>query len=594
MSCLVKFGFGGVQDFIAQARMTRDLAAGSRLIQSLSVQAAGSEIIKSLAQAAANRVQGELILPPPADEKGTPPEAFPHQFVFRFEGNLEGACKAGNDLRKSVLQDVEGKLCAALKNADGQFQKEEGVKEDDPRLKQHLRSALEVYWVAIEETGDYEKDYKLLTRLFDDRRHTRTFEQIQSFSGEPGNETCSQCGVRPRIGHGTITSGKGLFYTKDKLCVVCAAKRAWSGSGIDTVPNTYKLSRWRAYMDPVYKKWNDSKDQFDLPLEEVGNPDLRKDLAKLSPYWALIVFDGDQMGKWFSGEFAPNSADLWSFQVKLAQAMNSFASKVKELCDSNEDEQEKQPVFRVYTGGDDGLILSPFDFALPLAEKIHSAWVDCMAKIHGRKKENTIAPTLSLHISLLHAKEPLQPAVADLHHYLDQAKEKGGRDCYSILANVRAGSPAWMVSGWKQWPIFVEALESLTNYRMSDFSGSFVRIPNSDERTRRNKVALSARLPHAMMEAMERFYQDDDAKTLVSKTALLAEMHRIIGRRSRGGEEHSSAILQFLEPRMDGLPEEGSAKDKPSCSPIRGPEALRSAFEVLAFMARELRWGGEE
>ena len=572
MACLVKFGFGGVQDFISQARMTRDLAAGSRLIQTLAIEAA---------QEASNRMGAQVLLPPLPSSGAL---AYPHQFVFRVEQDLDEAKGNVNKLREDLLSKFQEWMKNSLKSHAPGFTLINGVANSI--IEQHLKSALEVYWVAIVETGDYSTDYKRLTRLFDDRRHTRTFEQLPPLPTPVGNRTCSQCGLRPRIGRGEASHGKALFYAKDQLCAVCAAKRAWSGSGppIGEVPNTHLLSRQRFFRDfPIPQ--DAIKDKVDLPLEEISCAGLREKLGRLSPYWALIVFDGDRMGEWFSGQHIPAGQDLAKFQAELSGVLQEFASGVKDICD----ELQCQHVYRVYTGGDDGLILSPLDFALPLARCIHEKWWECMHEIEQRIGKS---PSFSLHLSLLHAKEPLQPAVADLHRRLEQAKDKGGRDCFSILANVRAGSPAWMVAGWSYLDQFVSCVELLGNYRLSDFTGKPVRAPDVHEREKRDLEALSSRVPHAMMEALDRFYEARRPHTLVSQEGLLHEWRRII-KRSRGGTDQAAGeLLSFLEPRIQGLPEQGSGKKPPdSQSKITGPEAVRSSLEVMAFMARELRWG---
>jgi hypothetical protein len=588
MSCLVKFGFGGVQDFIAQAKMTRDLATGSRLIQFLSAKKAASEIVSSVTRKAAGGVSSSLRLPAPSPSGGLP-AAFPHQFVFRVDDDLRQARTLAERMRRAVQTELK-----SLSVTHGTFQPFTNV--DRAIITQHLGAALDVYWVAIEETGDYTTDFQRLSRLYDDRRHTRTFEQLAPLPTPPGNQTCVQCGLRPAIGQGSASgTGAGLFSSeKDQLCAVCAAKRIWSASAmIAAVPTTYELARQRICRNPRFREHPRLRECLPLSLEEIPESaaDLRVPLARLSPYWALIVFDGDRMGRWFRGEFLPRDESLEGLQKKLSGGMSHFSGQVSTLCQA----WAEQSVVLLYTGGDDGLVMAPLDFALPLAGRIHEAWRSTVQEVLGATTADghatTVRPTLSLHLASVHAKSPLQPAVADLHRRLEQAKNLGGRDCFSILADVRSGAPAWMVAGWDQWLTFLASLELFTNWSHEDFVNG-ARWPAKDVLKDRNQRTLPSKLPHAMLAALERFYQNDG--TCIGSRALMGELGRLLGRRVSNSSAAGDPLLKFLEPRTGGVPEAGSNKEPPETGRIGGLEALTSALQVIAFLARELRWESDD
>lgn len=603
---LLKFGFGGVQEFIGQARKTRDLGAGSVLI---------SELIRA-ALKQTEHLHSERILPQ------DPTTACPHQAVLLLSGRTKEEVKeCGEGLRECVAAEWRrhadpAKLVAPSKAP---------VLCGEGNLAEQIESAFETYWVAVPLGNDYRAAFTRLGALFDDRRHTRTFAPLPPLPDKP-QWACLQCGVRVAVVDkdkldGLTRRSKGLFSKRDHLCAVCLAKRLWSAEKFkEGFPSTQALARDRLFREPLagqlsaalggtplkpleqlelFDRWEEfaeaeeaqkeaERKNTTAPSRPAGRvwdayqkvraaDGLQKGFAELSPYYALVVFDGDEMGKWFRGERFQPGCDLRAAQAALGQALTAFSSDLAKL-------PELGAGRLVYAGGDDGLALLPLDYLLPFVQALRDRWRE---KVREDSTLKAVCaddpPTFSLHASVVHESAPLQQAVSVLHHHLEETKERGGRNAFSLRADVRAGSEAMMVAAWDELDTLGRTLVQLTNWRPEDVIGTGGARPSRAELERRSKDELPTRLPHKLIEAAHGFFDTDGG--CIDSTALDLELRRA----SRAGDSGPTAdpliewlVQQRVRRAWPRPPEPGK--------PITSREAMESALKVLSFLARELHW----
>jgi CRISPR-associated protein Cmr2 len=598
---LLKFGFGGVQGFIAQSRKTRDLAVSSRLI---------SELTRSALDVATAR-GATIILPANAAV------ACPHQALIRLRSkNAAEVRDCGEAMRQKVAGVWKGWAEKAL--TEKCIKPEIGAQADA-----QIADTFETYWVALPEDDRYENIFARLTELFEARRFTRTFRQLPQDDG-PHLKTCVQCGARAVVFSG-LPPGRG-FEAKDHLCAACGAKRLWSYTTFDQgFPSTPALARDRFFRDPGWEKirrllnledddwsdlaaawrhWRDKEDGLNPTLPEgpraesilrlvqhldglagqLANhlEDVEAAIAryeKQQPYYALLCFDGDRMGQWFTGGCGLGDAtDLERFQKALSGYLAGFAARIR----------REANVYRarlVYAGGDDGLALLPLDCVFPFATAVLAAWQDeVKTKVAGCENQS---PTLSLHASVVHEHHPLSVAVERLHTRLDQTKSLLSGDAFSVWGEPRAGSVAMLLASNDELPTLIGILEGLSTWRMADMPPDkpCAVAPNSAEIKVRQRAALPGRLPYQLLEASVGFF---DANGYCPQAqAFGLEVRRVIARGGHEGNPAQDTLAGWLAKRASQpyQPRPGSPLVL-SCQ-----QAVEGALAALPFLARQLSWG---
>ncbi len=606
---LLKAGLGGVQELIAQARRTRDLAAGSALV---------SNTMRAVIHAAQQR--GATCRIP-----ARPDVACPHLAIFELEAADEAAVKDFGEALHTAARDF---LVAALVPTDEKLGGIPCVASGDERRAQ-VEASVELYWASAPLDGDYATAFHRVGEAFAARKLTRTFAQLGKLSNAR-QETCAQCGARVAVvqpAAGTRPKmprlSRGRLDSRDRLCAVCLGKRLWAFANLGAAyPSTVSLARDRffrmAAFDGVRRafqqqglgekdkievlaRWDElaeldaaggdqagpGDDGLDRLLEgfrllATGGSDFNEAVeafGKLSPYYAAVVLDGDHMGDWFGGEGGRYTAALDDAQQQLGEALAKFSEALRDL--------DLSGGRLVYAGGDDAFALLPLDRLLPFMERARELWEEhVQAPLRSILAQGWDPPTLSLHASVLHEHAPLQPAVRRLHALLDEAKERANRDAFSILADVRAGAPAHLIARWEELPELVAAVELFCTWRVNDGRPPF-REPDASTLKARAASSLSGRLPHQILGVLPGYF--DDQGRLHSRRALTLELGRLCGRGPSGaaGAAAAARFVAWLDRRAGA-----AMAPATGARPVSGREAVESALEVTAFLARQLDWGG--
>jgi CRISPR-associated protein Cmr2 len=184
-------------------------------------------------------------------------------------------------------------------------------------------------------------------------------------------------------------------------------------------------------------------------------------------YYAMLAMDGDDMGKWLSGEKSPRVREIlhpeilaWyeqqaarragldvrrpvspSLHASISAALTRFAVKVApEIV-------EKHGGKLIYAGGDDLLAALPLEGALPcaLALRNHFRSAEAMGSRAG----------MSAGLAVAHAKEDLRYVLAAARRAERQAK-RGGKDRLTLAVLRRSGEHAFAGCAWG----YVGALDS--------------------------------------------------------------------------------------------------------------------------------------
>lgn len=151
---------------------------------------------------------------------------------------------------------------------------------------------------------------------------------------------------------------------------------------------------------------------------------------KPSPFYALLLMDGDSMGKLLSAHSGNEGI--------LSSALGDFATNVQSRLTEHNG-------ICVYAGGDDVFALLPLEDALPVACELRKDYLSAFAN-KGLPGKATISGA----IIYAHFNTPLQLVIQDAHHVLDTvAKDKTGRDSLAIRVWKRSGPVLTWSAPWE-------------------------------------------------------------------------------------------------------------------------------------------------
>ena len=185
--------------------------------------------------------------------------------------------------------------------------------------------------------------------------------------------------------------------------------------------------------------WNDEDlIDADLVLHELKKLQKVASVDPVSPFYAVLLMDGDQLGKQMSD---PKK------QEGITLGLSEFTAGVGQVVDDHSG-------FLIYAGGDDVLAILPLEYALSCAAKLRRFYNDCFAKYQG------ITTSISAAIQYTNIKMPLGSVLSDAHDLLDNvAKDAKGRDAIAC----RVWKPGGLQLQWAMpWREALEGGESDT------------------------------------------------------------------------------------------------------------------------------------
>lgn len=473
MTHLFLFTIGPVQSFIAQARKTQDLYAGSQILTELT----------GVAAAAAQKSGIRLIFP--SDIR--PDSPVPNRFIGKTLVNTLDADlqEIGHKVETAVQEHLDFLSKEALTAAS--------ISSTDERFWKQINSHLDINWLfyPIEGEGDiaYRTAYKAIEQEMASVKNLRILRQNR----EQGRK-CSLDGERNALffGKGTtnpkyLTQGQivgtgGFWLNQNEgLSAVSFIKRGYrkgKAKNGRSFPSTaeiallHEISAKKGIFD-MYKACL-GNDEFDAQLcykENLTSKYLKKNgyadvLEKCPPsvleklrgevfgskelpkHYALIAFDGDKMGKILSGDVSIfKGNNLEEFQQAVSKRLLVFANEVHQYFETPENEKAGKVV---YTGGDDFLgfvsLNSLFDVVSWLRHTFHQK-VNKPLKEDGYFKDE-VNFTFSAGIVMAHYKIPLSIVLAKAREMEEFAKHNGGRDAFAIAALKHSGESHQTCYNW--------------------------------------------------------------------------------------------------------------------------------------------------
>jgi CRISPR-associated protein Cmr2 len=484
---LISIAIGPVQDFIASARRSRDLWFGSWLLSELS-KAAASKIAHGdkdrLIFPAINDFDD---LEPGSDfnvvNKITAVIAIEKDEVQKF---AEDVCEAMEcrlrKLRNDTFKRFEtdeyfDRACAEKQIADLLEFYWAAVPLPDENLYSTVRLQVEALLTARKNTRNFAstKDWAQLgvpKSSLDGLRESiikkKAYDELgdekrrQLFETRPGERLCG-IGLLKRLGN--WNEQEGFFSTshiaafpllsnlQDSHAIAVKQyfdglneidRSAWSGiSGNDTSEIHKRIRKVFRKDFQHYKKPCDGRLLFEDRLAEYfekgekekikkAKEALRKFLKdalgdrKPNPYYALLLADGDGMGK------AIEALTLPGLHRDLSSKLSDFAKSVRAIVETAHHGS------LIYAGGDDVLAFVP----------LHTI-VQCAKALSDKFKTTVVnGTTLSIGVAICHHLDPLSDALTLAREAEKEAKRFPNKNALCVKLDKRGGETTTVVDHW--------------------------------------------------------------------------------------------------------------------------------------------------
>lgn len=479
MTHLLRIHIGPVQEFIAAARRSRDLWFGSWLLSELS-KAAARAIVESEDEGI-----DALVFPAPATAAELQPDSLlsvVNEIVAVIEGDpavIAKAARAAVDARRDELIDDAFVTLRPI------LVKEKTWDVAEAQLKEFV----EFYWTAVPLSDDYRAARALADQLLAARKNTRNFAKVDWGKTWPKS---SLDGARESVIPDEDTGKANVMYERYK------ARRGEHLSGVDLLkrhgkigdesrfPSTSHMAAmplkkqlgesptaavaWQAYLNALP---NDVKYvervYHELTLPPLGDLDgsllftsrlldhlegemLKEaekalaaffkaaDIDEPNPYYAILVGDGDSMGKTI------NALETSDQNREFSRALAGFAEKAADVVREHDGAV-------VFAGGDDVLALLPLHTTVECAAKLAQIFAarmqGALAGLSDTEGKPIPPPTFSAGIAIVHHLEPLEDAL-NLARRTERetAKAVDGKNALAVVLDKRSGVPRMVAGHW--------------------------------------------------------------------------------------------------------------------------------------------------
>lgn len=486
-SYLYVLSIGPVQDFIAAARRTRDLWFGSHLL---------SEISKAAAKKISDE-KGNLIFPSsnnpevdlaPKDER----DAFNVANIILAELEVQDV----NEIKKldgNAKKAATGRWKEYADNA----KIEAARVIDEKIWDEQVGDVIEFYsaWVPFKKET-YASDRVQLIRLLAARKSTRNFRKPEgihpgidksSLDGaretvlkkdkdiiggkfpkdltlrmrrSKGEQLCA-VGITKRLGGGRVPFPSVVRVALDpwirgvqkdenakkileEIGSMCSGETSFSSGTGGTLYKDFPYDGQVLFGSRLPVLMEAARELADIqPLQNDGEKltkikklvnELQKSgYGEPNPYFAILVADGDQMGK------AISRIDDPVYHRNFSARLSKFAKSARDIVEKD------YCGCMVYSGGDDVLAFLPVDTCIAAARKLHYEFGEILRDCPEKGEPS---PTLSVGIAIGHIRDPLE----DLRTYGKAAEEHAkepDRNGLALHLHTRSGGDPILIR--EQW-----------------------------------------------------------------------------------------------------------------------------------------------
>lgn len=567
---LFLFTIASPQAFIAQARKTHDLYAGSQII---------SELTGKSMEAVLQQGNGNSIVFPCTASWSKPNRFLAKVFSDDIQGfgkNIEVAARtrwmqlaldafqsAGQSLELQIIDEtlipfLSSRSCLEI------------IKKTSSVAARQIAEFPDIYWAAIvyRDGDEYATKVTELERLLGGVKNVRKFCQLDE---QEGSRKCALDGERTALFYRELVYGSGKnrrpnFLSGESRSVRTSLDSGEALSAVSLVKRLYRKKKVRfpstaeialmhiidEHWEAVYRKYFEGEVDYQLFYEEnltekiLENQEIRiksgYDLEAVvrairaltqetrTKYYALLLFDGDNFGTIWSGETLREGASLEAFQQELAKCLHDYAQAVTSYLDSGKGRA-------VYSGGDDVLGFVNLSHLFVVMRNLRMSFDDVVSRpLAGYMKEGN-AITFTAGVTVAHYKAPLGEVLRTARATEQKAKDIPGKNAFGIAVLKRSGeihkgflrfSSVYEANGRLEPVDSISLLENVVEelQNESGFSNTFIKSFGLE-----------------MRKVMDR-----NDHVLLSDVATRTELQRLLYRSSKTNRsEKEKAIRDFLK-----------------------------------------------
>ncbi|MEM8527891.1 MAG: type III-B CRISPR-associated protein Cas10/Cmr2 [Bacteroidota bacterium] len=476
MNHLFLFTIGPVQSFIAQARKTQDLYAGSQLLSALikkAVDTVGKE---------------KIVFPNPSIS------SFPNRFVAKID-LPENELQAYGEKIEQVVKE-EWKWIALGTPGSWNLSNPPGF---DKQIEQHLKT----HWVFKTIEDDYQVAYKEIEALLAAVKQVTPFEQypevgrkcsvdgawnVKFYRRSEGQDRRDEKRIKSKhlfsedniIVPFADNEKLRLLQPGEGLSAISLVKRAYQLSEMEEFESTADIALldWKKHYEEEYEAYKelfdlDDKNYFNaqflyednLTQKQMSKQGIPKELIeklpifleacraltasareqqhKLNKYYAILLFDGDNMGKLLDGNYLTTDKKLADFHHDFSEKLGLFAEEAKQYLDADNRGRT------VYAGGDDFLGFVNLERLLEVLSYLRVQFNELVSKpLQSYFKANSNI-TFSAGICIAHYKEPLNLVLKRTRAMEKKAKDSTGKNAFAIAVIKGSGEDHSTVWGFE-------------------------------------------------------------------------------------------------------------------------------------------------
>jgi CRISPR-associated protein Cmr2 len=487
---LITLSIGPVQDFIAAARRTRDLWFGSWVLSEIA-KAAAREIYQKDHQAlifpSADNL-GEKLKPCNADENNC--FNVGNKLLLLIETD-EPECivKKAKEKAEKRWQEIAKKALEKAQSHDMEIRQ--------AHWDQQVDDVLEFFtaWVKYDESKAYKAQRERLDQILNARKNTREF--LPNPINEHGIPKSSLDGLREHVIKKMPSDEKTLrelgLNKNERLDCVGIVKRLALKPDQFTPISRIAVDPWvRGYVDNGFDKINEHlkvlnqealcsrvtgneyvyealpydgqllyPDRLKTLIEDENNTQLKEKLEALKktieaqglpkpmPYMAILLADGDHMGRLL------DSMQSIDAHRDISRTLANFATAVPDII-------RQYQGHCIYAGGDDVLALLPLDTAITCSHHLAMFFKTTMQKVEGITADKI--PTLSVGLGISHFMTPMTKQL-DLARKAEKLAKGNDlpsnqtKNALALIMQPRSGEP---ISFREQWNDHDEAKSAET------------------------------------------------------------------------------------------------------------------------------------
>jgi CRISPR-associated protein Cmr2 len=488
MKTHLHFTFGPVQGFVAQARRTRDLYAGSFLLSHLALAA----------MKAAEDAGGEIILPKYETLKtmaDSPHAVAPNRFIAGFsDANANAAAEASAKAAVKALKTEWERIADFIWEKYLAAAVAELKNENTPVIwKRQIENFWEISWAVGTEKEtdllDRRKNWRTLTATPEEGDHCTLMSQYQELSGHIRNPFDK----RQQTFWEKIHKHPGIKYSLDlapdeRLCAIAFVKRFFPNNASAILGRDLDMESWPSTVSIAAIPWQKTVrkkiEKGDSELGEIareyaslllgenaatvssarrirslenftsagnfyklsgnflnrttlenkqGTPlnedrtgsDGKQRRKYLDALKALEVASGDRAGNFYA--LLLMDGDSMGKLIR-DHSPGEVSAALTEFSKAAPAVIENHDGICVYAGGDDLLAMLPLDSALDAVLEVRKRYLESFPNNWGKD-----SATISAGIVFAHYRCPFSQVMAHAHHMLDKvAKDGAGRDAVAL------------------------------------------------------------------------------------------------------------------------------------------------------------------